>query len=74
VSSIAGVRLLYPIDETTSLLGIERTTLYRLLRDGEVERVKIGRRTLIPADSIAQYVGRLREVGTDERHARVAAK
>lgn len=40
--------------------GVSRSTLYQLLRSGELASVKIGRRRLIPAEAIADYVLDLR--------------
>ena len=59
-------RLLYPVHEAAQQLGIQRTSLYELLKCGELERVKIGRRTLITADSLADYVDRLRMAAAGE--------
>lgn len=52
--------LLYTIDEVSRLLSIGRTSVYALIDDRQLERVKIGRRSLVPAESIAEYVRRLR--------------
>ncbi len=59
-------RLLYPVSEAAEQLGIHRTSLYELLKCGQLERVKIGRRTLITAESLTAYVGRLRAVAAQE--------
>jgi excisionase family DNA binding protein len=60
-------RLLYPVREAAAQLGIQRTSLYALLKGGELERVKIGRRTLVTAGSLVEYVDRLREAAADDR-------
>jgi excisionase family DNA binding protein len=54
------VALLQPIPGAMKVLGISRSTLYELMARGELEVVKIGRRTLIPAESLERYVARLR--------------
>jgi excisionase family DNA binding protein len=41
-------------------LGVGRTTVFQLIRDGRLESVLIGRRRLIPIASIEAYVARLR--------------
>jgi excisionase family DNA binding protein len=41
-------------------LGVGRSTLYRLIGEGEVETVKIGSRCLVVSASIDAYVDRLR--------------
>lgn len=45
-------RAAYPIPEAAELLGISRSGLYALIDDGTLRRVKIGRRTLIPATEV----------------------
>ncbi len=37
-------------------LGIGRTKLYELINDGKLKTVKIGRRTLVKADSMRMLV------------------
>lgn len=58
-------RLLYPFPEAADLIGVKRTTLYALVSQGELDQVKIGRRSLITADSLSQYVSRLMRRGCD---------
>lgn len=48
--------LLRSIDDTTRILGVSRTTVYQLVKDGKLHQVKVGRRALITARSIADYV------------------
>lgn len=52
-------KLAYSVDESCSTLSIGRTVLFDLLRRGEITSVKIGRRRLIPASSLDEYVARL---------------
>jgi excisionase family DNA binding protein len=59
-------RLLYPVSEAAEQLGIQRTSLYELLKGGQLERVKIGRRTLVTAESLIAYVDRLRVAAAHE--------
>jgi excisionase family DNA binding protein len=56
------------IPDAASTLGIGRTSLYGLLRAGELETVQIGGRRVVVADSIRNYVDRLR----DEQNRRSA--
>ena len=59
-------KLLYREAEAREVLGIGRTTLFNLLRRGELESVLIGRSRRIPAVSVGAYVERLRaEQGSD---------
>ena len=44
--------LLYSVEETKRLLGLGTTTIYQLLKDGALERVKCGTRTLIKGPSV----------------------
>lgn len=55
-------RLLVPIPETQEALGgVGRTTVWKLVKDKQLEQVNIGRRSFITAESLEAYVGRLRE-------------
>ncbi len=62
-ASTKAPRMLYSINETVQILGVQRTTVYELIGRGELETVKIGRRTLVPADSIEAFVAGLRRAG-----------
>jgi hypothetical protein len=58
-------RLLIPYDEALALLGgIGRTKFHEVIDNGEIVRVKIGRRGFITAKSLAAYVERLSEAAT----------
>jgi excisionase family DNA binding protein len=46
-----------------SLGGLGRTKIYELIAAGELRTVKIGRRRLVPASAIAEYVARLESQG-----------
>lgn len=45
------------ISDAQRALGIARSTAYRLMDAGKLERVKIGRRTLIKVSSIKALAG-----------------
>ncbi|MEZ5211267.1 MAG: helix-turn-helix domain-containing protein [Gordonia sp. (in: high G+C Gram-positive bacteria)] len=50
-------RRLVPIEETQEQLGgISRTTVYGLVNAKRLEKVNIGRRGFITADSIERYI------------------
>jgi excisionase family DNA binding protein len=51
--------LLFSVTDAARLLGLGRSKLYELLSAGEVRTVKVGRRRLVPADALAEYVARL---------------
>ena len=53
-------RLLHPISETQELLGgLGRTTIYELIKQGEIEIVKIGSRSFVTHESLSGYVSKL---------------
>ena len=45
-------RLAYSINETARTLSLGRTSIYAMIADGRLVAFKLGRRTLIKADSI----------------------
>lgn len=50
------MRLAYNINEACEASSIKRTKLYALIAEGKLESRKIGRRTLIPADSLHRLI------------------
>ena len=57
-------RHLYPDPEAMERLGGSgRTTLWRLIKDGHLARVNIGRRAFVTAESLDAYVASLTEEG-----------
>lgn len=55
--------LLYSTTDAASMLGIGRTYLYSLLRDGSLRSVTIGTRRLVPRSELEEYVARLLGAG-----------
>ena len=51
--------LLVSVEEAAGLLGIGRTTLYELIRHGDVRPIRIGRCVRIPQRELEAYVDRL---------------
>lgn len=49
-------KLAYSITETAKALSLGRTSIYVLIADGRLKTFKLGRRTLIKADSIRQLI------------------
>jgi excisionase family DNA binding protein len=49
-------RLAYSIDEIVQSSGLSRSTVKRLIGEGKLQTVKIGRRILIPASSFHQLL------------------
>ena len=57
----AKVRALYSVPEAMALLNLSRTQIYELIRTTRLVTVTEGRRRLVPADSITEYVQLLLE-------------
>lgn len=53
---------LLSIQATAAALGIGRTTLFRLMRSGELRPLKIGRRTLVAREDIERLIASARRV------------
>ncbi|QNO27640.1 helix-turn-helix domain-containing protein [Sphingopyxis sp. OPL5] len=49
-------RLAYSINEAARVLSMGRTSIYAMIADGRLEAFKLGRRTLIRAESIRKLV------------------
>jgi len=47
------------VEEAAAALGIGRTMVFYLLRDGKLRAIKIGKRTLIPVREIESFLARL---------------
>ena len=63
-----GERLLLTVPEAALRLGIGRSLMYELLASAEVESIHVGRLRRIPADALAAYVDRQRQLpGTGRR-------
>jgi excisionase family DNA binding protein len=50
-------RLVYTVDEASGLLGVARSTMYELVRVGEVPSIRIGRRVFVTAPAISAITG-----------------
>ncbi|KRC80890.1 helix-turn-helix domain-containing protein [Sphingomonas sp. Root241] len=48
------------IPRAVAITGMCRSVIYQLIRAGEIEKVKIGRSTLIPVDSLQDFMRRRR--------------
>lgn len=63
--------LLLSAQEAAGLLGLGRTTVFELIRRGEIESVKIGKKTRrIPMAAVRDFVERAREAHHDKVPAR----
>ncbi len=52
-------KLAYSTEDACEALSIGRTQLFELMRSGETKSVKIGRRRVIPAVALQEYLDRL---------------
>ena len=60
VTEIPNGKLLLRINDAAERLSLSRTNLYKLLTNGELESIKIGRSRLIPTDALESFVNRYR--------------
>ncbi len=58
-TAIAVNREALSVDMAALILGVGKVTVYRLLKEGRLIRLKIGRRTLISASDLSAFVARL---------------
>ncbi len=49
-------RLLLTVDETAEALALSRSTIYRLLKSGDLVATRIGTATRIPKSSLDRFV------------------
>lgn len=52
-----GPRLTYSVQEAVKLTGLHKITIHRAIADGKLRSRLVGRRRLIDARSLHQYVG-----------------
>ncbi len=52
-------QLLYDVDDAMRATRIGRTKLYELMADGTITSVKVGRRRMIPAQALRDFIDRL---------------
>lgn len=52
-------KLVYTTKEAAAALGIGRTTLWKAISDGRLTALKLGSRTLIPADALRNWLASL---------------
>lgn len=58
-------KLAFSIKEAIAASSIRRTKLYSLIKEGELDAVRIGGRTLIPADSLRALIANAKPVKDD---------
>jgi excisionase family DNA binding protein len=52
-------RRMLTVEQAAEALGIGRTTMFALIKSGELDSVRIGRLRRVPADAIDAYTARL---------------
>jgi len=45
-------RAVLHLKEVAQVLGLSRTTIFRLIRDGKMRVIRVGSRTLVPVDVV----------------------
>jgi excisionase family DNA binding protein len=58
-------RAAYSIAETLALTGLGRDKLYKLINEGKLPARKAGRRTLVLATDLQQFLEKLPRIGAD---------
>jgi excisionase family DNA binding protein len=53
--------LLLDIEPAAAMVGVGRSTFYKLMDSGEIRTVRIGRRRLIERAELDRFVGQLRQ-------------
>lgn len=53
-------RTLLTVEQAADELSIGRTTMFGLIKSGEIKSVQVGRLRRVPADALTAYVDRLR--------------
>ena len=48
--------LMCTVEEAARLLGVSRTLTYRLIKDGQLRSIKIGKSRLVPMTSLESFI------------------
>lgn len=59
-------RVMLTAEQAAEAIGVGRTTMFALIKSGEIESVRIGRLRRVPLDSIEAYTNRLIAEQTQE--------
>ena len=59
-------RVMLSVADAARCLSVGRSTMYELIRSGEIESVHIGRLHRVPADCLHEFVDRCRRAQTAE--------
>lgn len=50
-------RLTLSVEEAANVLGISRALAYELVRRGELPRLRLGRRVVVPRQALEDFIG-----------------
>jgi excisionase family DNA binding protein len=62
--------LVLTVQEAAQRLKSSPWTINKLIRENQLDSIKIGARRLIPADALVRYVDALRQIGGEHEQAR----
>ncbi|MBL26619.1 MAG: hypothetical protein CMM50_03580 [Rhodospirillaceae bacterium] len=62
-------RIAYSVVEAAELVGLSRSSLYEQIAAGQLRVVKVGRRTVVPADELRAWLTRLAETADRDGEA-----
>ena len=71
---VHGIEALLSLDEVSKVLGISESGVYRLVRSGELPRVKVGNRTLFDPHDVRTFIASRREAAGENRGRLPAAQ
>lgn len=63
--AVHGIEALLSLDEVAQVLRISESGVYRLVRSGELPRVKVGNRTLFEPHAVRAFIASRREATGD---------
>src|SRR5688500_11153025 len=52
-------RMTYSVDEAAAILGVSKSKIYDSVRSGELRGVQVGRRVVIPCETLKELLGSL---------------
>ncbi|CAL99593.1 helix-turn-helix domain-containing protein [Saccharopolyspora erythraea] len=52
-------RLLLTVEQAARRLSVGRTTMFKLIKSGDVDSVRIGHARRVPAEALTAYINRL---------------
>lgn len=52
--------MLFTVEQVAQILGIGRSTVFKLIKQNQIESIRLGRSRRIPVDAMQSYVDNLR--------------